>query len=410
MSPSISKDLEVENSIHNSSLHHSIAPSLPCVRCGRCNALCPTYAEDATERMSARGRVILLEKFHEGELGPSKKLEDAFFSCVLCGACNKLCPLGVSVTDAICDARGSLNGSNKKRKFFNFIAKAGIKRTPEAFKILKFIEGIGEILPIFKVKPFKALRTMGLSFPDAALRDGMSIFKVSRPKGRIAVFAGCTTNFLYPRMGISLIESLNMMNYEVVLSKGEVCCGAPLMGLGLKEDAAEMADRNLTSFKKLNVEAVIGLCPTCVYFIKNEYKKLIGDSIDIAMEVSQFFSKFEPSTFNLKPSILKVIYHDPCHSLYNLNVRLEPRKILRSMGFNVIDSPEGCCGFGGTFRLLYQELSEGILENRVEEYRKADMIVTSCPNCVLQFRSKIKDKPVRHIAEVIKEALRGDRR
>ncbi|HAK88702.1 MAG TPA: hypothetical protein DCP24_06510, partial [Nitrospiraceae bacterium] len=53
-----------------------------CVRCGSCKAVCPTYAEDASEGMSARGRVVLMEKFRCGELSPSKKLEDALFSCV----------------------------------------------------------------------------------------------------------------------------------------------------------------------------------------------------------------------------------------------------------------------------------------------------------------------------------------
>lgn len=368
--------------------------------------------------MSARGRVVLMEKFRDGELAPSKKLEDALFGCVLCGACDKLCPLGVSVTDAICDARERLSSSNKKRRILNFIAKAGFKRTPETFKIFKFIEGMGEIVPIFKVKPFKTIRTMGLRFQDAALREGMSIFKVSRPKGRIAVFSGCTANFLYPSMGMALIESLNMMNYEVVLPKGEVCCGAPLMGLGLKDDAAEMAERNLASFKKLNAEAVVSLCPTCVHFIKNEYKKLAGESIDIAMEISQFLSLESGigssgpvnSKLKAKNSKLRVVYHDPCHSLYNLNAGPEPREILRSIGFNVVDSSGGCCGFGGSFRLLYQDLSEGILGQRIEDYKKADMIVTSCPNCILQLRSKIKDKPVRHIAEVIKESIKGDGR
>jgi glycolate oxidase iron-sulfur subunit len=76
------------------------------------------------------------------------------------------------------------------------------------------------------------------------------------------------------------------------------------------------------------------------------------------------------------------------------------------MGFHLMDSERGCCGFGGTFRLLYQELSEGILEKRIEEYKRADMIVTSCPNCILQLRSRIKDRPVKHIAEVINECIR----
>ncbi len=395
----------MENSIHNTpSLHHSITPSLPCVRCGSCKALCPTYVEDVTEGMSARGRFVLLEKFYEGQLEPSKKLDERMFSCILCGACNKLCPLGINVTDAMYEARNRLRDFNKKRRFLGLGIRFGLGKASNSFRVLKFLETINEVFPVFRIYPFNAIKRMGVTLPVSALRDGRSIFRVSKPKGRIAIFAGCSVNFLYPDIGRSLIDSLNAMNYDVVLPKGEVCCGAPLMGLGLKEDAAEMAERNMNAFKKLNVEAVIGLCPTCVHFIRNEYRSLIGDGIDNAVEVSQFFGKLQPSAFSPQPS--KVIYHDPCHSIYGLDVSAEPRQILKSMGFHLMDSERGCCGFGGTFRLLYQELSEGILEKRVEEYKKADMIVTSCPNCILQIRSKIKNRPVKHIAEVINECIR----
>ncbi len=385
-----------------------------CVKCGSCKALCPTYAEDVTEGMSARGRVILLKNFYEGGLDPSNKLNDRIFSCILCGACNKLCPLGINVTDAIYEGRKNLKEFSKKRRLFSLGVRFGLKRASNSFRIFKFLETVNEIIPVYKLYPFNVIKRMDIRFPDSALRDGVSIFKASKPKGRIAVFTGCSVNFLYPDIGRSLINSLNAMNYDVVLPKGEVCCGAPLMGLGLKEDAAEMAERNINAFKRLNVESVIGLCPTCVHFIKNEYKGIFGEAIENAVEVSEFFSSEfgvrSPELLNSKlltqNSPFRVVYHDPCHSMYSLNVRSEPRQILKSLGFSLMDSESGCCGFGGTFRLLYQELSEGMLEKRVEEYKKADMIITSCPNCILQLRSRIKDRPVKHIVEAINETMK----
>ncbi len=381
-----------------------------CVKCGSCKALCPTYMEDATEGMSARGRIVLLNKFYERKLKPSKKLDERIFSCMLCGACNKLCPLGINVTDAMYEARNRLRDFNKKRRFLGLGIRFGLKKASNSFRVLRFLETINEMLPVFRIYPFSAIKKMDVTLPDSALRDGMSIFRASKPRGRIAIFAGCSVNFIYPNIGRSLIESLNAMNYDVVLPKGEVCCGAPLMGFGLKEDAAEMAGRNINAFKKLNVEAVIGLCPTCIDFIKNEYRSLIGDGIENAVEASQFFrdvlsvmsNEFKDSS-RITHHALRVIYHDPCHSVYGLNVIAEPRQILKSLGFHLMDSESGCCGFGGIFRLLYQDLSEALLNRRVEEYKKADMIVTSCPNCIVQLKSKIKDKEVKHIAEVINE-------
>ncbi|BCB95605.1 hypothetical protein JZK55_05270 [Dissulfurispira thermophila] len=398
--------------------------------------------------MSARGRIALVTKFIEGELELSKKLDDRIFSCILCGACNKLCPLGINVTDTIYEVRNHIRGFNKKRILLGLGIKLVLKKASNLFKALKLLETINEIIPIFRLYPFSIIKRMDITIPTSMLKDKGNIFRVSKPKGRIAIFTGCTVNFLYPNIGISLIESLNAMNYDVILPKSEVCCGAPLMGLGLKEDAAEMAEKNIKAFKKLNVEAVVGFCPTCIDFIKNGYKNLFGDAIDNAVEVSQFFkdnNEFASLLVSSQHSVAgykntssqpespksrktfggaekgsqeshrfygtkKVIYHDPCHSVYSLNISDEPRKILQSVGLDIIDSEKGCCGFGGTFRLLYQELSEGILEKRIKEYQKADMIVTSCPNCIIQLKSKINDRPIKHIVEVINEYIKSNQK
>jgi glycolate oxidase iron-sulfur subunit len=379
-----------------------------CVRCGSCKALCPTYSEEGVEGMSARGRVVLLRELESGSLAPSALLDKMIFSCMLCGACNKLCPLGIDITGAVYEGRKKLNTSGRKRKFINFAAKLAFIRTAVSFRALKFLESINEVFPFYRIRPFSILRKLGVSTPAYTLRDGASLFKVPGAKGRIAVFAGCTVNYLYPRTGEALIRSLNALRYDVVLPKGEVCCGAPLLGLGLEKEAAELAQRNMNTFSRLKVEAVVGLCPTCVHFVKNEYKGLVGSGMDNAVDVTQFFSSGLPPD-SLRPpagrDTVRAVYHDPCHSLHHLGVSAEPRQLMASMGYALLDAERGCCGFGGTFRLLYPGLSEGILRQTKEQYRKADLIVTSCPNCVLQLRSAIEDREVKHIVELIAERL-----
>lgn len=377
-----------------------------CIKCGSCKALCPTHIEDATEGMSARGRAILLNKLLNEDVPVTKKLNELINSCMLCGACNKLCPLGINITDAVYEGRRVLRKFSDRKRLLSFFSKIIFKNPSIGFRALKFIESIGSALPIYRLQPFRTLEKLGLKFPDLSLRDGISIFKVLNPKGRLALFAGCSVNFLYPNIGKSLIKTLNAMKYDVILPKGESCCGAPLMGLGLKDDAAELAEKNINIFEKLNVEAVIGLCPTCVHFIKNEYKRLIGEGMANAMEISSFLKQTHEQISPKNNSNAKILYHDPCHSIYSLNTSSEPRQILKSLGAELIEPAEkGCCGFGGTFRLLYPELSDGILEKRLAGYRKADLIVTSCPNCIIQLGSGIKDKPVKHIIEIIEEAI-----
>ncbi|MFO0751775.1 MAG: (Fe-S)-binding protein [Thermodesulfovibrionales bacterium] len=389
----------------------SVPELASCVRCGNCTAHCPSYRQAGTEGMGARGRAVLLKQFLDGALEPSALLDERIFTCILCGACNRLCPLGIDVTGAVYEGRRRLSAFNRKRKLLGLGMKLALKRPALSFRVLQLIEGLNEVFSFRRLTPFGLLRQRGITVPGSGLRDGESLFRVSRPRGRVAVFAGCTANFLSPHLGGALIRSLNALRYDVVLPKGEVCCGAPLMGLGRTGDAAELAERNMSVFRKLRVEAVVGLCPTCVHFIKNEYRKLGGDGIGHALDVAQFFAGERLPAGSGAPvprAASRVVYHDPCHALNYLGVSAEPRRILRERGLTVSEAEGGCCGFGGSFRVLYPELSGSILEERREAYRSADMIVTSCPNCILQLRSGLGDKEVKHLIEIIEEGVKGE--
>jgi Fe-S oxidoreductase len=52
-------------------------------------------------------------------------------------------------------------------------------------------------------------------------------------------------------------------------------------------------------------------------------------------------------------------------------------------------------------------MSRRLLEKRIEAYADADTIITSCPNCILQLRSSTKGKKIKHIVELVDEAVRG---
>ncbi len=380
-----------------------------CVRCNSCGALCPTYDEAVVEGMNARGRVFLLKKFTDGELTASDGLDRRIFSCMLCGACNTLCPRGLNITDAIYEGRRNLRKLTKKRRLLEGAVAYSFRRADSAFRLFRLFRNVINRLPLRKYPLVRALDAMVPDLPRETLRRDPFIFKVPKPKARIALFAGCTVNFLYPHMGDALIRSLNAINYDVILPKGEICCGAPLLGLGLEDDTVEFAKKNVATFRDLKVEAVISLCPTCTHFISDEYKRLMGSGIENAVDISQFLhDKGTPltSTDDGKAGIKRIIYHDPCHSRHYLKISREPRQILKALGFEVLEPKDrGCCGFAGAFKVLYEDLSDAILNRRIEDYRKADMIVTSCPNCVLQFKSKIKDKPVKHIIEVIEKGI-----
>jgi glycolate oxidase iron-sulfur subunit len=370
-----------------------------CIRCGSCKAFCPTYDEAITETMGARGRLLLLWGLSTGVLKPSAILKERIFSCILCGACSESCPSGVDIQEVIYHGRSLLRKHDSRRSLLRLLTKCYSERPEMSFRLLKILYYVFPSL-------FKGLLPSEL--PERALTNGNRIYTVPKKKGRVAIFTGCLVNFLYPHLGELLINILQRFDYEVILPVGEVCCGIPLRGLGLRKEAVRLAKKNMSVFKRLNAEAVLSLCPTCVVALRVEYPKLIGEGLKNAMDIASFFAnkivprRFSPSNTNFTTAF----YHDPCHLRYGLGVKREPRDIIRNTGITLIDK-EGqmCCGFGGLFSLYNKELSQSLLEKCSRSYStaEAETIITSCPGCMMQLSKELKTMTVLHLIEIMGE-------
>jgi glycolate oxidase iron-sulfur subunit len=354
--------------------------------------------------MGPRGRIALLGAHASGQIQSSLSLNERIFSCTLCGACAGLCPPGIDIKEVIYHGRHLLKKTDKKRKYLRFITRFSAKRPKLTFRFLGLTQ---QILSPYLYK--KGLLPLLPLFPDRALKDDLHVYTVSKKRGRVAVYTGCGTNFLFPHLGESLIRVLHGLGYEVILPAGEVCCGTPLRALGLEEEAVELAKKNVGVFNRLNVDAVLSLCPTCTLALTVDYPKLIGDGIGNAMDITQFLiDKLDMHCLTSFADCKKAVYHDPCHLKYGLGIVREPREIIRNSGLEIVNTPgERCCGFAGTFCFSYKDISRRLLQNCVADYAAsgADMVVTSCPGCMLQLSKEILDKPVVHIIEVIEDAL-----
>ena len=370
-----------------------------CVRCGSCKAPCPTYDNDPSEGMGTRGRLILIRSLLAGDLKPSAALNERIFSCILCGACTRACPLGIDIPEAIYYGRSLLKESDKKRKLLRFFAKFAAKWPDISFKIMKMSQHLSLPLLVRKgVIPFRP------GFPETPFRNMEQVHRVRKKRGRVAIFTGCNVNYFFPSLGESLINILKSIGYEVILPKGEVCCGSPLRALGLEEEAIAHAKKNYQIFSKLKVEAILSLCPTCTLSLKSEYPKLIGHGLEKAMDISVFFM----DKLDYTEPIRKIaVYHDPCHLAHGLGVRKEPREIIKKAGFELLDAGRSdCCGFGGVFCTSYREISQNLLRKSATKLldTKAEAVVTSCPGCMLQLGQQVSDRPVLHLVELIEEA------
>src|SRR5512134_1931260 len=170
--------------VYNTVMQHDLIPDLSrCTLCGSCKAVCPTYELAATEGMSARGRIALVKSLSEGGLAPSALLNDRLFSCILCGACSGICPLGIDIPEAMYRGRHLLRKSDRKRTFLRYLLKFSTSWPDLSFKLLSVSRDF--LLPLLsrrKLIPFRP------EIPDQPFHVIEQVHKVSKKKGRVAVF------------------------------------------------------------------------------------------------------------------------------------------------------------------------------------------------------------------------------
>lgn len=342
---------------------------------------------------------MLLRGLLTGKIQPSRLLNERIFSCLLCGACTGKCPLGVDIPAAIYYGRALLEKTDKKRGFMRAFLRLSMKWPDLAFSLARMSQHF--LVP--------ALAKLGIipfshALPEIPLRRLEQVFKVQKKRGRVAVFTGCSVNYIFPSLGESLINLLQQLGYEVVLPKGEVCCGALLRSLGLEDEAVLQAKKNYQVFSRLKVEAILSLCPTCTMNLKFDYPKMIGKGLEKAMDISAFFRDKVEITGGIGKT---AFFHDPCHLRYSLGMQEEPRELIQKAGIELIESRDsGCCGFAGLYCFYYRDRSRSLLQRQTKNIidSRADTVITSCPGCILQLSQTVTDRPVLHLVEILEEA------
>ena len=187
------------------------------------------------------------------------------------------------------------------------------------------------------------------------------------------------------------------------LAEDEPCCGGIIYYAGMQKEFAQHAKNVHDRLKSKGVKRIIGLVPSCTYTLRNLMTKSLGTD-DI--EVKHFTEVVAQNISSLElrfPKAVKVTYHDPCQLGRYLGLKEEPRTILRAIkGIEFVepDWTKGdystCCGGGGGFEAVFPELSQTLAINRTKELieTKAQIIVTSCPGCIMQLKTGLKELKV----------------
>jgi glycolate oxidase iron-sulfur subunit len=351
------------------------------MKCGDCQAVCPTFAVTGDESAVARGRIRLIKAFEDGELELTDTLVDKINSCMMCMACTASCPSGVDVSDIIISARKKI-AEERGLPLYKRIANALLSH-PLIMKITSLVS------PIFKP-------VLGNKIPKTSSRNFSGTpSKVESPKMRVAFFAGCMVNYAYPEIGDAVLNVLAKNDIEVILKK-EMCCGAPVLFSGDEKRARRLGEENVERFSGLDVDAIVTCCPTCETVIKGYPSLLEGNEraasvAEKVCDISKFLVKAGVKGNEFEG---RIGYHPSCHLKYGGGSEDEIM-IIKSLQ-KEIKELEGCCGFAGMFSLSYPELSKRLSDEKIESIEAAgiDTIVTGCPGCKMYIEKGLNERGV----------------
>ena len=409
---------------------------LDCVHCGLCTSACPTYLETGDENDSPRGRIYLMRAVTDGRLDLKPTVRRHLDLCLDCRSCETACPSGVEYGRLIEPFRlqhhQSPGTENQQPGWFERYLLHGL--FPDAgrlrwalwpARILQLIKGdwLLETLGLTKLLP-RELQRMQRLLPTLRGR-GPELPAVLRAEGprraRVGLFTGCVADAMFQHVHWATARVLQKNGCDVLIPKGQKCCGAIHYHSGSGTPALDLARANAAAFDLDQLDAVIVNVAGCGAMMK-DYGH-IAEELSTDSDLSQFASKVrDVSEFLVelgpvpprRELDLKATYHDACHLCHAQQIRSQPRSLLDMIpGLKVIPLGESeiCCGAAGSYNLTEAEMADRLGGRKVDNILQtgADAVITGNAGCALQIQAILKqrgrnDIPVLHPMELLDQA------
>lgn len=414
---------------------------LNCMRCGFCLPSCPTYIESGQqETHSPRGRIALMKAVRDGVIEPDEDVEHSLNLCLGCRACEPVCPSGVKYGRLLEDARDIIQQHKKQSIPVKLVRRVVFKglfpsqsRMRKAAGLLRFYQTSGLQTAARKTGMLKVLpphlRLMEQALPKVQpqQKSRLTEYKALGPaRKRVAFFTGCLMDTVFSSTNEATIQLLQLAGCDVIVPPIQTCCGALHGHSGEKEQAKQLAKRNIEAFEEIDADAIVMNAGGCGAFL-SDYDHLLCDDPDFQKRSKSFSKKItdisdilvELEFHRRMPLALPeqvITYQDSCHLRNGMGVQHAPRmlmKAIQGVSFKEMKDSGRCCGSAGIYNILQPKMSMQILDHKMTEatQTKAAAIVTSNPGCQLQMAAGIKrsghspSMRAVHLADLLLEAV-----
>lgn len=382
--------------------------SLDCVHCGLCLPRCPTYETTGDETASPRGRIYLMRAVAEGRLELSKGFAHAMETCLVCRACEEVCPSGVQFNRMMEVTREELA---RKRLTSSALKNWLLQRIIPSRKLIAVLMGLLRVYQLtglprlaraLRIAP--RLHSLLPELPSRAdskpLPEKIPRHPDARDRGTVAFLSGCIAPSIMGDVNRATIDALTRAGHEVLVPKQQTCCGALHSHSGDRDTARALARLNLDAFTGLGVTHVVVNAAGCGAALL-EYPELerSADAQSLARQTIDVLALLHQSGHQPKglEHPTQVVYDEPCH-LINVGDDAAPVRemIERIPNANLVALPgcNDCCGAAGIYNITHAEMSDAILQRKLDQLEATDarILLTGNPGCLLQWRRGVAER------------------
>jgi len=241
---------------------------------------------------------------------------------------------------------------------------------------------------------------------------------------KVGLFATCLVDLMRPSVGFAAVRLLEAAGCQVFVPAAQTCCGQPAYNSGDDADAKPVARLVIETFE--NFDYVVVPSGSCAGMIKCHYPDLFADEPETAARAQALANK----TYELVSFLADIMnfeglqssysgtatYHDSCSGLRELGVKEQPRALLckvSGLTLNEGREAETCCGFGGLFCVKYPDISEHMVDEKVDDIvaTGADIVLAGDIGCLLNIAGRLKRRGIpvkaRHVVEILAGAGDG---
>ena len=235
---------------------------------------------------------------------------------------------------------------------------------------------------------------------------------------RVALFATCLIDALFPDAGRATVELLERLGQPVEFPLEQTCCGQMHANSGYFE--ADLVRRYIDVFHPY--DAVVVPSGSCAGAIRHQHPMIARAAGDDALAARA--EAIAAKTYELSQFLIDVLgiddvgayfphrvtYHPTCHSLRMLGVGDRPLRLLRNVrGIDLVELPrwDECCGFGGTFAVKNADVSAAICADKVAAVRRsgAEVLCAADNSCLMHIGGALQRQrsgvAVMHLAEIL---------